>query len=1024
MEKNYRIRTNVSTDKVLNVNLQQDVDFLEILSIKLRQQDTYRIQTSNYGIIVGRVLANDSFGIENAKVSVFIPIDEIDSLDEDIEALYPYKSLNGLDGDTRYNTLPDYKVDRCHQPVGSFPNKRLVLDNDNVLEIYDKYWKYTTVTNASGDYMLFGVPVGSQQLHTDIDISDIGLLSQRPRDLIYKGYSVDQFANPSQFNKGSNLDSLPQIISQNDSVYVYPFWGDASNDTIAITRCDIKVDYKFESYCVFLGSIFTEGNEGSLGSNCWPQDKTGLNSKLSTTNGTIETIRKTLDGKTEELVLQGNELIDEDGVFCYQIPMNLDYVSMDEFGNIVPSGKISSGIPTRARVRFRFSINDTGDEDTGHHRAKFLVPNNPKLLESSVKPKFDGSTVENGLDSYYEFGDNTPDECYRDLLWNNVYSVKSYIPRIQRQNRPGTGRYTGIKGVFNHDNNNNPVPYNNISMSQPKAFRRLCREMDNVENFLNSINVSSGWWIFSDECAGFTLDEDYGYDDMIDTHNGQVIAPGCYDNDAKEKFIELLELSGCSHTYDKDRWDCVLWKKEPARDVVRFATMNEFDLYQMNFTNDWLNGSIYFPMWFWKKTTASKGFLGTGIFGHHSINQFCSCDGRAKKLYLGLTCSLDYMDENLTIHSDNVNKEKDSDYESWHRKKEMIRFKKGLIKRFQTSRGDDVYYYSPGVTTTEEGDMVRLFATDIVLLGSLNEDTNGGIPTVSDKLPSTTSQTVKLGPELMPYSGDTGEEFMDVENGLIHVTETSGLDYGFNPYQETDFFKYERGLFGNMGCSYVSTKQKTCINAERICELSVNPDSLISMDGAVSILDNNVRNGTKDYPNVRGSGPAHYTGLTTLRGYIRPDGMITSMEIEKHDTRTDFATMNHRKLVVKEGTHIYNPFGYDMYDLDYLYVNGFDGRLKLSTSLYATQRGVGKQITHNDIPCDDYITFRMGSRAYGRNNSTSHRHFYVTGKIKGIDYYSFPLYENSFYFYFGLHKGKTAIDKFYKSYFSPCNTDD
>ena len=37
--RNYRIRTNVNQDKVLNVNLNQDYDFLEILSLKINQRN-------------------------------------------------------------------------------------------------------------------------------------------------------------------------------------------------------------------------------------------------------------------------------------------------------------------------------------------------------------------------------------------------------------------------------------------------------------------------------------------------------------------------------------------------------------------------------------------------------------------------------------------------------------------------------------------------------------------------------------------------------------------------------------------------------------------------------------------------------------------------------------------------------------------------------------------------------------------------------------------------------------------------
>ena len=68
MENNYRIHTNIINDTVLNVNLKQDFDNLEVLSLKLRQEDAYKLHSSSYGVIIGRVLANDAFGIPNAKV--------------------------------------------------------------------------------------------------------------------------------------------------------------------------------------------------------------------------------------------------------------------------------------------------------------------------------------------------------------------------------------------------------------------------------------------------------------------------------------------------------------------------------------------------------------------------------------------------------------------------------------------------------------------------------------------------------------------------------------------------------------------------------------------------------------------------------------------------------------------------------------------------------------------------------------------------------------------------------------------
>jgi hypothetical protein len=35
--------------------------------------------------------------------------------------------------------------------------------------------------------MIFGVPLGNYTVHVDVDISDIGIISQRPYDLISQG---------------------------------------------------------------------------------------------------------------------------------------------------------------------------------------------------------------------------------------------------------------------------------------------------------------------------------------------------------------------------------------------------------------------------------------------------------------------------------------------------------------------------------------------------------------------------------------------------------------------------------------------------------------------------------------------------------------------------------------------------------------------------------------------------------------------------------------------------------------------
>ena len=144
----YRIRTTVGEDapNVIHVPLKQSYDMFEILSLKLDQTNSYKTYESDYGVIVGRVTANGGFGVPNAKVSIFIEVSDDDALKDRL--LYNFTSTSDTDNNgVRYNLLPDYVDDACHQDVGTFPNKRLVLDNQDVIEMFDKYWKYTTTTS-------------------------------------------------------------------------------------------------------------------------------------------------------------------------------------------------------------------------------------------------------------------------------------------------------------------------------------------------------------------------------------------------------------------------------------------------------------------------------------------------------------------------------------------------------------------------------------------------------------------------------------------------------------------------------------------------------------------------------------------------------------------------------------------------------------------------------------------------------------------------------------------------------------
>ena len=519
MSKSYRIRTTPGEDNgylKVNVDLTQNYDHLEILSLKISQKDEYQSYCAEYGVIAGRVIINNGFGVPNVRVSVFVPVDDADLNDPVKSAIYPYsepfpdqKNRNGI----RYNVLPSYQQKLDHTPVGTFPKKRQILDDSTTLEIYEKYYKYTTTTNSAGDYILFGVPVGDHFLHYDMDVSDIGFLSVRPFELIDQGYSDNLFKDRFKFKSSSNLDSLPQIFSENIPIRVEPYWCDSLNvgSGLGINRLDISIDsLELIPTAIFMGSIFSDDEKDSLNKNCKPAREMGKLNEVITGPGKIESIRRTVDGNIENFTFKDNS-IDDNGNWSVLVPMNIRKVVTDEFGNLIPSPDGIKGVATEGDYRFRVSMDETSNDKKLRERAKYLVPNtnnnfnfreygiNELKTSSDFKINQQLSTITdntpyaNDLTNQY----NYLEEFY-PFRWKKVYTVKQYIGRMQKiggKNGDEARGFIGIKDILNGDGVNK-FPTNRLDTNFNPLYSIICLILTIfgiVVGFLNGIlNIING----------------------------------------------------------------------------------------------------------------------------------------------------------------------------------------------------------------------------------------------------------------------------------------------------------------------------------------------------------------------------------------------------------------------------------------------------------------------------------------------------------------------------------------------------
>jgi len=1159
--KTYRVHTNVREDKFLNVNINQDIEQIEILSLKLDVENFYKLHTSSYGCLVGRVLANQGVGIPNVKISVFIPVESADLQNPIYRYLYPYTNTKTKNQDgIRYNLLPDVVSDKCHQDVGTFPNKRLVLDDVNVIEVFDKYYKYTTVTNDAGDYMIFGLPVGLNTIHSELDLSDIGMLSQKPRDLYYKGYGKTLFENSSQFKNDTNLDYLTQIIVQDTPVQVYPFWGDDDTENydgvdkqVKITRNDIDINYKFEPTCIFIGSLVADDKSNGFSKKCIPTERSGKMDRLTTGTGTIEMIRKTPDNQVESFSIQGNDLIDGNGTWCYQIPMNLDYVKTDEYGRLVAAEDETTGIPTRARVRFRISLADYESDSANAHLPKVLVPNNPTMDECVLTTNNytlpDGTIMKSmhqGPD--YNFGTYTRESSFRDLLWNNVYTVKQHIPRIQNIIVEGrhvdrNKNFSGIKAV-NVNGSNNPIPYNNLRVNLTFLFVFQCiifkalvlivtilnKIIYFIQVVLNGLTCKKGFKKKVDritccdcECGGqcnakllyITFDGSMcpsmeGYQMALGAHETHDATGGTKNVNAQELVyktcmagtstgaelegrFEETESKGTDGMYgDNPKMDTkttgtvkratndfdplsaeAKYSSEQPPDFyetpntgttnetpktglgwvsknmvsarsqyfvkcVELQFAMEYEVIQFDFYNDWINGLIYLPRWFAelkrRKRVDYVNACNENYGGQRELVQQCA-------VYYRGDGSLNSNGQCVGPRKKEFNCHRRSGRRSVHvfngvdyYHDVMGRTHKipqgGIIQTIKNHIDDRyLYYLRPckimrQLGTTGATVKANLFATDIVLLGSVNDCSIFGIPKATGYssstfiMPPPTGQIVSDSQEMSIYykkdiQFDAGDDdfFITQNRRLPNDTtyeatqhELSGIDWGYNPFNldesennsTQNVQNQQGGHFLEIGCVAADVTPKSCINLQRICELG-------SEMSQSHFYSNNA---------VDGSG--------TVTGYfVGAKGIISGREINSEDMRTKFAALNSQQLATI-------PTSINMRKLrvEGLTPYNFNGTLKGWEQIgsFLNNSGENESASYTKFrffrDSNDYVSCCNRAKTYS-NSYLGSRFLITDGTL-----FTMPMYENSFYFYFGLKDGNTAIDRLYTEYFSECTNNE
>ena len=247
-------------------------------------------------------------------------------------------------------------------------------------------------------------------------------------------------------------------------IEVYPFWGENDICDVGITRSDFDLrdeGIEIQPTSIFMGSMFSTIKEQYLKGNCKPKNKAGNLCDLETGPGQILALRQTIDvdfsGRPiieEYKIEEGGNVIDDEGVWMIDLPMNLNYVITNEFGEQILSTDPSKGIPTKGRYRFKIKYQNEGGLEEDVIRANYLVPNIREHGWSGTSR--DDRPTEEKRNKSYAFSLNWDDyydsnaainceDSFYEFNYNKVYTVASHIDRFKWGfNRK---RHLGIKEI-------------------------------------------------------------------------------------------------------------------------------------------------------------------------------------------------------------------------------------------------------------------------------------------------------------------------------------------------------------------------------------------------------------------------------------------------------------------------------------------------------------------------------------------------------------------------------------------------
>jgi len=243
-------------DMFANIKLSRSYETLDTFNIYNTPINSIPKQEARTGILFGKLeaiqlLKNEEgnsikIPLANVPIGIFTPTEEFptpSSVDENGDRFYMnIKELTGSSAYFQPTTGPSSTT-----PIAYSEDQKFLKSNSEFLSLPEKF-KFTTVTNDNGEFVIYNAPLGNQIVVFEVDLFKQGLSKD---EIILNNF-------PFPTNDNSNIGEFPCYYYNQVPVDVVPAWGTTQT---GYTELNISVNLDLRKWSTYIFAPAAFGKE-------------------------------------------------------------------------------------------------------------------------------------------------------------------------------------------------------------------------------------------------------------------------------------------------------------------------------------------------------------------------------------------------------------------------------------------------------------------------------------------------------------------------------------------------------------------------------------------------------------------------------------------------------------------------------------------------------------------------------------------------------------------------------------------